>query len=72
MKSALVIAINVETKDKYKAFTDSNGYYEIPDLPAGTYLVLCIKTGYKAGIKKVDVPSGVPTEVDFKLTPSLE
>jgi len=70
IESPIVIAINVDTKDKYKASTDSNGHYGIPDLPAGTYLVICIKPGYKASIKKVEVPTG--DKVDFKLTPSLE
>jgi hypothetical protein len=69
IKFAFVIAINAETKEKYKDFTDKNGDYEIPDLPAGTYLVLCIAKGYKAGIKKVEVPPG---EADFELIPKLE
>ena len=69
IKFAFVIAINVDTKDKYNALTDGNGYYEIPDLPFGTYWVLCIKKGYKTGIKKVRVPPG---EADFVLTPKPE
>jgi len=52
--------------------TDKNGYFEIPDLPAGTYWVICIKKGYKTGIKKVEVPPGDVIIVDFTLTPSLE
>jgi len=69
IKWAFVIAINADTKEKDKDFTDENGYYEIPDLPDGTYWVLCIKKGYKTGIKKVEVPPG---EADFELIPKPE
>ncbi|MBC8228850.1 right-handed parallel beta-helix repeat-containing protein [bacterium] len=69
IKWAFVIAINADTKDKYKAFTKGDGYYEIPDLPFGTYWVICIKKGYKTGIKKVEVPPG---EAYFVLTPNPE
>ena len=64
---AFVIAINSDTKDKYKTFTDSNGDYEIPDVLSGIYWVICIKKGYKAGIKKAEVVAGETTTVDFQL-----
>jgi len=67
IKLALVIAVLGETKEK--AFTDSEGYYEILNLKPGTYWVLCIKKGYKAGIKKAEVVAGEETTVDFKLSP---
>ena len=69
---AFIIAINAETKDRYKTFTDSNGDYDLPELPAATYWVICIKKGYKAGIKKAEVLAGEATRVDFMLTPKLE
>ncbi|MFH1392479.1 MAG: right-handed parallel beta-helix repeat-containing protein [bacterium] len=65
IKSAIVIAILGETKQK--AFTDSDGWYEILDLEPGIYWVLCIKKDYKAGIKKAEVIAGQKTEVNFKL-----
>ena len=65
IKRALVIAVLGETKEK--AFTDSEGYYEISDLEPGTYWVLCIKKGYKPGIKKAEVVVGEETTVNFKL-----
>jgi len=67
IKWAFVIAVDADTKDKYKAFTDRNGDYEIPDLPPGTYWVICIKKDYKAGIRKAEVVAGEETTVDFRL-----
>ncbi|MBC8233343.1 carboxypeptidase regulatory-like domain-containing protein [bacterium] len=64
---ALVIAVNDKTK--VKAVTDVDGYYEILDLEAGIYWVLCIKKGYKPGIKKAEVKSGETTTVGFQLLP---
>jgi len=72
IKWAFVIAINADTKDKYKAFTDGNGDYEIPDLPPGTYWVICIKKDYKAGIRKAEVVAGEETTVDFRLKPKSD
>ena len=66
---ALVITINSETKEKDKAVTDVDGDYKIPELEPGTYLVLCIKRGYKLGIKKAEVVAGETTTVDFQLIP---
>lgn len=65
IKFALVIAILGETKQK--AFTKSDGCYEIPDLEPGIYLALCVKKGYKAGIKNAEVIAGQETIVNFKL-----
>lgn len=66
---ALVIAINLETKEKSKAVTDVSGGYSIPDLQQGDYLVLATKSGYKPGVQKVVVETGKATTVIFKLTP---
>ena len=72
IKWALVIAVNADTKDKYKAFTNSEGYFEILGVPSGTYWIICIKKGYKAGIKRVKVACGDAIVVDFKLSPKPE
>ena len=69
---ALVIAVNADTKEKVGTVTDADGYYEIPDLEQGNYLVICIKKGYKAGIRKAEVVAGEVTTVDFRLRPKLE
>jgi len=71
VKFALVIAINADTKDKYKTFTDTSGDYKIELLP-GVYWVICIKRGYKPGIKKAAVVAGGSTRVDFLLLPQPE
>ena len=64
---ALVIAINADTKEKTRAVTDVDGYYEIPDLELGTYWVICIKRDYKLGIRQAEVVAGEVTTVNFKL-----
>ena len=66
---AIVIAINIETKEKTWDVTDADGYYEIQELPPGMYLLIVIKKDYKPGIAKVEVEAGVTTTKDFKLRP---
>ena len=66
---AIVIAINIGTKEKTWDITDVDGYYEIQELPPGMYLLIAIKKGYKAGIAKVEVEAGGTTTKDFKLRP---
>jgi len=68
---ALVIAILGEPKGK--DFTDDEGYYEISGLEPGIYWVLCIKRGYKLGIRReVEVIAGEETTVNFRLRPKPE
>jgi len=67
IQGASVIAINSETKSKSQAMTDANGWYQILDLEPGIYWVLCIKKGYKAGIKKAEVIAGKEVVINFKL-----
>ncbi|MBC8232946.1 carboxypeptidase regulatory-like domain-containing protein [bacterium] len=71
IKFAFVIAINADTKDKYKAFSKLDGYYEISGLPSARYWVICIKKGYNPGVKIAKVVAGGSTTVDFKLPPKL-
>jgi hypothetical protein len=66
---AIVIAINIETKEKAFGRTDSDGSYEIPDLKQGNYLVLCIKRGYEPGITRALVMVDEVTIVNFTLKP---
>jgi outer membrane protein assembly factor BamB len=66
---AIVIAINRDTKEKAFGVTDSDGYYEIPGLEQGNYLVLCIKRGYQIGFTGAFVMSGEATIVNFTLEP---
>jgi hypothetical protein len=67
---AIVIAINIETKEKFIDPKADNGFYEILNLQPGNYLVICIATGYNPGIaKKVVVEAGKTTTRDFALVP---
>ena len=65
--TALIIAINAETKDKYKAVTDADGYYDITDLEPNTYWVICIKKSYQVGITRIEVEPGTVTPCNFVL-----
>jgi hypothetical protein len=69
IKLAFIIAINADNKDKYKALSKRDGYYDILNLPPTTYWVIGIKKGYKAGLKKAEVVAGETTTVDFQLIP---
>ncbi|MBC8233442.1 right-handed parallel beta-helix repeat-containing protein [bacterium] len=68
---ALVIAIKEPIKEK--TLTESpTGYYEIPNLEPGNYWVICIKKGYKNGIKQVEVEAGQVTTCNFLLGRKVE
>jgi Tol biopolymer transport system component len=67
---AIVIAKQGETK--VLKITNKSGYYEMPELQTGEWQVVCIKQGYKLGIKKVEVSAGEPTVCDFSLTPKAD
>ena len=49
------------------AVSDGNGAYEIPDLAAGTYLVLVRAPGYRAAFSSEVVMVGAATMADFAL-----
>jgi len=68
---ALIIAVKEPIKEK--TLTEPpTGYYEILDLEPGTYRVICIKRGYKPGIKKVEVEAGQVTTRNFVLRREVE
>ncbi|MBC8234633.1 carboxypeptidase regulatory-like domain-containing protein [bacterium] len=52
---------------KIRAITDKSGHYEILDLQIGEWQVICLKKGYKLGIKTVEVSAGEPNICDFSL-----
>ncbi|MGC8718102.1 MAG: carboxypeptidase regulatory-like domain-containing protein [bacterium] len=49
------------------ATTDSNGNYQIPNVPAGTKTVTASKSGYNPQSRQVNIPSGGTVTVDFSL-----
>jgi murein DD-endopeptidase MepM/ murein hydrolase activator NlpD len=50
-----------------QATTNSQGYYQIADVPAGTRTVTASKTGYNSQSKTVNVVAGQTITVDFQL-----
>jgi protocatechuate 3,4-dioxygenase beta subunit len=52
-----------------QATTNSQGYYQITDIPAGNKTVTASKSGYNSQSKTVNVVAGQTTTVDFSLTP---
>ncbi len=53
------------------AFTDAAGAYEIGDLPAGDYRVVCGKPGYVMASAEVTITDGGTTVQDFALEPMV-
>ena len=53
------------------AFTDAGGAYEIADLPAGDYHVVCGKPGYLMASAEVTIIDGQTTTQDFALQPMV-
>jgi protocatechuate 3,4-dioxygenase beta subunit len=51
------------------AYTDPAGFYEIADLPAGTYQVTCGKSGYVRSAADVVIEDGQTLTQDFALEP---
>jgi len=53
-----------------QATTNSQGYYQITDVPAGNKTVTASKSGYNSQSKTVNVLAGQTTTVDFQLQSS--
>jgi protocatechuate 3,4-dioxygenase beta subunit len=52
-----------------QATTNSQGYYQITDVPAGNKTVTASKSGYNSQSKTVNVVAGQTVTVDFQLQP---
>ena len=50
------------------AQTDVDGFFAVPNLPAGIYSVFCFKAGYDTLFQKVSVQPGANAKRDFFLT----
>ena len=48
-----------------KAITDADGYFEFPDLEAGTYGISATKKGYKSAKQTITLEEGEDREVEF-------
>jgi predicted outer membrane repeat protein len=69
---ALVIAINLETLKRNWSITGRDGHYELLELPAGRYLVIVFRRGYKPGLAIIEVKCGETITHDFCLEPKLK
>ena len=49
--------------------TDSQGQYQITNVPAGTVTMVVSKTGYHTLTQNVGLIAGITTTIDFHLTP---
>jgi len=70
IEQASITAALDETEKR--TLTDSEGQYEILGLEPGTYRVVCIKKGYRLGIRKVGVNTCEETTVNFRMRPKTE
>jgi hypothetical protein len=67
---ASVQIIRIDTNSTLQVVTDSQGLYNVPNLPAGEYRVVVTKQGFKTGVRTpVEVRPTVQLEVDFRLDP---
>jgi Carboxypeptidase regulatory-like domain len=65
---AAVTVLNSETDAVFKAVTGSNGAFSVPSLPAGTYVVTVVGTGFKESrVPNIKLDVGVPTNIQVKL-----
>lgn len=67
--SSSIVGANVTTNG-YSDLTDSNGYFNITNVPAGTYNVTASASGYQSSTRTgIVVVSGDTTDLNFALTP---
>lgn len=50
-----------------RIMTDSKGFFALPDLPAGHYVLKAERTGYHAGLLPLDIPRTGETPIAFVL-----
>lgn len=51
--------------------SDANGYYSIPNIPAGTYTMVISFIGYEIQERNVSIAGGTTTNQDIQLSPGL-
>ena len=64
---ATVTATNQATKHDFSAVTDAQGRYKIEGLPAGTYNLSVVASGFKDGRGEVKVSDDSATPLDLRL-----
>lgn len=67
-----LVGANVILKRTYMgSAADLNGFYEIKNVPAGDYTLLCSFMGYKEMTQKITVIAGEELEVDFSMQQTI-
>ncbi len=69
LPGATVSARNVATSIERKTLTTTDGSYNIPELPIGTYEVTVTQSGFQTWITRVDVSVASERRVDAQLKP---
>lgn len=60
-------AVIVVIENPFYAVADKDGYYEIKNIPKGTYQLLVWKIDHKRVMRKIDVPAAGTLELNFTL-----
>lgn len=60
-------AVIVVIENPFCAAADKDGYYEIKNIPKGTYQLLVWKIDHKRVMRKIDVPAAGTLELNFTL-----
>lgn len=67
---ALVIGANIVVGGSYHSVSDTNGYYEIVDIPVGSYSLSVTASGYLPYTSNIEIQEG-STNLDIQLTLNL-
>ena len=66
----LIVGANVVVGGSYSGISDTNGYYEISNIPIGTYPVAVTATGYSPYTTSTTIEEGT-NSLDIQLTPNI-
>ncbi len=64
------VLIEIDGIDNFQVYTDENGDYEIPYIPANTYMVTASKTGFQSVTEAASIVEDDTTDLDFTLLPN--
>jgi hypothetical protein len=65
--NALVIALNLNSLDAIQTFSNGDGSFSLPQLPAGVYKIIAMKYGFAPAIETI-----VPTRKEHRIKLKLE
>lgn len=65
-----LVGANVYVNElQFGASTNLSGYFVVPDVPTGDYVVSCSYVGYESQSEKVTVKTGAENSITFELAP---